>query len=170
MGDGATILLSMPQTEMYASVGPVQDPMVAAAADLTDQVMMIARVVAVEKNAPPTALDMTFSTKTLDLGDAPTKDKEVFSVKEQVMKDFRALAAWDTTRAKAEEFMALATKDGWDQAVAQFNKLYGQQAKAEPNDPNVFKLDHRRACNGSPAPTSRCSPPSCPTVRRPRSS
>jgi hypothetical protein len=39
--------------------------------------------------------------------------------------------------------MALATQDGWDQAVAQFNKLYGEQAKAKPDDPNVFRLDHR---------------------------
>ena len=39
--------------------------------------------------------------------------------------------------------MALATKDGWDKAVAQFNKLYGKQAKADPNDPNVFRVDNQ---------------------------
>lgn len=37
--------------------------------------------------------------------------------------------------------MALAKADGWDKAIAQFNELYGEQAKADPNDPNVFALD-----------------------------
>ncbi len=154
LGDDATILLSMPQTEMYASVGPAQDPMGAPAADLTNQVMMIARVVAVEKNAPPASLDMTFSTKTLGLGDAPKKkdkNKDVFSVTEQVVNDVRALAAWDTTKNKAEEFMALATKDGWDKAMAQFNQLYGKQAKTEPNDPNVFKVDNQAGLQRIPS-------------------
>jgi hypothetical protein len=152
LGDDATILLSMPRTEMYASVGPMQDPMVAPAADLTDRIMMIARVVAVERNAPPTGLDMTFSTRTLGLGDAPkTTDNDVFSVKEQVVDDVRALAAWDTTKSKAEEFLALATKDGWEKAVAQFNQLYGKQAKTEPNDPNVFKVDSQAGLQRIPS-------------------
>jgi hypothetical protein len=60
-----------------------------------------------------------------------------------VVNDVKALAAWNATKGKAEEFMALATKDGWDKAVAQFNKLYGKQAKADPNDPNIFKVDHQ---------------------------
>ncbi len=152
LGEDATIMLSLPQTEMYASVGPAQDPMVAPAADLTNQVMLITRVVAIEKNTPPTGLDTSFSTKTLGLGDAPKKkDGNVFSVKEQVVDDVRALAAWDTTKSKAEEFLALATKDGWDKAVAQFNKLYGPQAKTEPNDPNVFKVDSQAGLQRIPS-------------------
>ncbi len=143
LGEHATILLSMPVATMYVSFGPVRDPMSASALDWTGQIMMIARVVAVEKNAPPENVKIAYSTKTLGLGDKPDPKSERFSVEEQVVNDVKALAAWDTTKSKAEEFMALATKDGWDKAVAQFNTLYGKQAKADPNDPNVFRVDNQ---------------------------
>ncbi len=143
LGDDATILLSAQEAEMYASIGPVRDPMSASIPDLSNQIMLITRVIAAEPDAAPAGLDVGYDTRTLDLGETPEKQDNTFSVKEQVLKDLRTLAAWDTTRAKAEEFLAMATKDGWDQAVAQFNKLYGEQAKADPNDPNVFKLDRR---------------------------
>jgi len=53
----------------------------------------------------------------------------------------QSLAAWDTTKARTQEFVTLATQEGWDPASAKFNDLYGKQAKEEPNDPNVFKLE-----------------------------
>jgi hypothetical protein len=143
LDDDATILLSMPAAAMYLSIGPARDSMSATASDLTGQIMMIARVVGAEKGAPPTDVSVAFSTKTLGLGDAADRKSQSFSVEEQVVNDVKALAAWETTKSKAEEFMALATKDGWDKAAAQFNKLYGKQAKADPNDPNVFKVDHQ---------------------------
>jgi len=142
LGSRATLLLSMPSATTYVSIGPVKDPMSATVTDLSDQIMMIARVVDVQKSAPPTDTSEAFSTKTLGFG-TPEPKSQSFSVEEQVVNDVKALAAWDTTKSKAEEFMALATKDGWDKAVNQFNKLYGKQAKAEPNDPNVFKVDHQ---------------------------
>ena len=143
LGEHATILLSMPTTALHVTFGPVRDPMSATALDVTGQIMMIARVVAVEKNAPPASVKAAYSTKTLGLGDKPDPKSERVSVEEQVVNDVKALAAWDTTKSKAEEFMALATKDGWDKAVAQFNTLYGKQAKADPNDPNVFRVDNQ---------------------------
>ena len=143
LGDDATILLSMPAAAMYASIGPARDPMSATASDLTGQIMVIVRVAGVEKNAPPTGVSVAFSTRTIGLGDAADRKSQSFSVEEQVVNDVKALAAWETTKSKAEEFMALATKDGWDKAAAQFNKLYGKQAKADPNDPNVFKVDYQ---------------------------
>jgi hypothetical protein len=143
LGEHATILLSMPPAALHVTLGPARDPMSATAMDLTGQIMLIARVVAVEKNAPPTGVDVAYGTKTLGLGETPEPKSQSFSVEEQVVNDVKALAAWDTTKSKAEEFMALAVKDGWDKAVAQFNKLYGQQAKADPNDPNVFRVDNQ---------------------------
>jgi hypothetical protein len=143
LGDQATILLSLPPAELYASIGPARDPMSMPASDLANQVMMIARVVQVEKSTPPENVDAAFSTRTVGLGAPSDPKKEVFSVREQVVNDVKALAAWDTTKSKAEEFLALATKDGWDRAVAQFNQLYGAQAKAEPNDPNVFAVERQ---------------------------
>jgi hypothetical protein len=141
LGDRATVMLSLPPAVTYASIGPARDPMSAMASDLTDQIMMIARVVDVQKNAPPMNVDVAFSARTLGLGNPSDSKSQSFSVVEQVANDVKMLAAWDATKTKAEEFMALAIKDSWDKAVAQFNKLYGKQAKAEPTDPNVFKVD-----------------------------
>jgi hypothetical protein len=141
LGDRATVLLSVPPATMYVSFGPVRDPMSAIATDLGDQVMMIARVVDVQKNAAPAGLQVAFSTRTVNLGGPSDSQSQSFSVEEQVANDVKMLAAWNTAKTRAEEFMALATKDGWDKAVAQFNKLYGAQAKAKPDDPNVFKVD-----------------------------
>jgi hypothetical protein len=143
LGPDATILLSTPPATMYMTFGPARDPMSASATDLTGQIMLIARVVAAEKNAPPANVGIAYSTRTPTFGEAPDNKSQSFSVEEQVVNDIKALAAWNTTKSKAEEFMALATKDGWDKAVAQFNKLYGQQAKADPNDPNVFRVDNQ---------------------------
>lgn len=143
LDDHATVLLSLPPAAMYATVGPVQDPMNAAASDLSGQVVMIARVVDARKSAPPADVGTAFSTKTLGLGTPPDPKSQSFSVEEQVVNDIRMQTAWETTKAKAEEFKALAGKDGWDKAVAEFNKLYGKQAKADPNDPNVFRVDNQ---------------------------
>jgi hypothetical protein len=143
LGDHATILLSLPPAVQYVTVGPVQDPMNAVASDLSGQVMMMARVVDAHKSAPPVNASTAFSTKTPGLGTPADPKNQSFSVEEQVVNDIRMQAAWETTKAKAEEFKALAGKDGWDKAVAEFNKLYGKQAKADPNDPNVFRVDHQ---------------------------
>jgi hypothetical protein len=140
LGDNATILLSVPQAEMYVTIGPIRDPMAATAMDSSAQIMMIARVVEVQKSSPPAGLDVIYSTKTIGLGSTDQNDS-TFSVREEVTNDVRNLAAWDTTKNRAQEFMALANKEGWDRAIAQFNQLYGAPAKADPNDPNVFKLD-----------------------------
>jgi len=142
-GDEATVLHSASPTQMFTSIGPAKDPMSASSPNVAGQIMLIARVVAVEPDAAPASIDASYSTQTLDLGDPSAQKDKLFSVKEKVIKDLQTLAAWDTTSAKASEFMAMATKDGWDQAIKQFNKVYGEQAKADPNDPNVFRLDRR---------------------------
>jgi hypothetical protein len=142
-GDEATVLHSASPTQMFTSIGPAKDPMSASSPNVAGQIMLIARVVAVAPDAAPASLDASYSTQTLDLGDPSAQKDKLFSVKEKVIKDLQTLAAWDTTSAKASEFMAMATKDGWDQAIKQFNKVYGEQAKADPNDPNVFRLDRR---------------------------
>ncbi len=136
LGDHAIILLSQPATKMYRTIGPLRD------ASMTG-VMAVARVVSVEKAAEPADLNVAYSTKTLALGN--TSDANgVHSVKDEVAKDLKLLAAWDGTKAKAQEFIELAAKDpngNWDKAVARFNDLYGKELKKDPNDPNIFRVD-----------------------------
>jgi len=52
----------------------------------------------------------------------------------------------ETADAEARRFIETAAKDGWEETLKEFNELYGQQAKKDPNDPNdpnAFKLDSR---------------------------
>ncbi|MGE5295652.1 MAG: hypothetical protein ACM3VT_12550 [Solirubrobacterales bacterium] len=139
-GEDATLLQSASPAMMFASVGPAKDPSSATASDVSSQIMLIARVVDAEPSMPPANIDVSYSTRTLDLGDPAAQQNKTFFVKEQVVKDLRDLAAWPTVGAKATELAAAAAKDGWDAAVNQLNK----QTKADPNDPNLFRVDRRR--------------------------
>ena len=146
LGDQAVVLLSSPVAKIYRTIGPLRD-----ASMSTTSVMAVARVINVEKAAVPANLNVSYSTKTVTLGNASKEDaNSVHSVKEQVTKDLRLLAAWDKAKAKAQEFVELSVKDandGWNKAVTKFNDLYGKQLKKDPNDPNVFRTDRR---NGLP--------------------
>lgn len=139
-GDDAAILPSSSAASLYASIGPAKDPSSATASDVSSQIMLLARVVDAQPDAAPAHIDVAYSTRTLNLGDANPQD-QTFFVKEQVVKDLRDLAAWETTGAKAAELAAMATQKGWDTAVTEFNKL----AKADPNDPNLFRIDRSRS-------------------------
>ena len=55
-------------------------------------------------------------------------------------EDLKKLAAMKTTKTKAEEFINLAVKDGWDSTIDKFNQLYRRQDTEDETDPNVFKL------------------------------
>jgi hypothetical protein len=139
LGDDTVTLLSAPGAEMYRSIGPARDTAATMTTSLAGKVMALIRIVDVKKAGPPEGLDATFSTKTLGLSDSQTDD--LYSVREKVIEDVRTLAAWDTAKSKAAEFVGVAAKDGWDQAVNELNKLYREQTNADPNDPNVFSLD-----------------------------
>ncbi|MBN1360234.1 MAG: hypothetical protein JW993_06570 [Sedimentisphaerales bacterium] len=141
LGDDAVTLLSGPSAEMYRSIGPARDPAAAAARDMSGRIMALVRVVDARPSGVPDSLDMTFSTKTLGLGETPDEADDLYSVRKNVTEDVRKLAVWDKTKTRAAEFAALAVQDGWEQAVNEFNELHGERVKDDPNDPNVFSVD-----------------------------
>ena len=68
LGDEAVTLMFIPAAEMYQSIGPAQSPMLAQLPDLSDQIMAIMRIVAVEPAAAPADFNVEYSTRTLTLG------------------------------------------------------------------------------------------------------
>ena len=114
---------------MHENIGPVRD--------ITGQVMLIARVIDAQKASEPQSIEQTFSRKTLEFEQTP---ESIYSVKEKVVEDLKRLAAMDTAKNKAEEFNSMVAKDGWDNTVDKFNKLYGTKADGEPN--NVFETEN----------------------------
>ena len=154
--------LFVQKTRMYESIGPAKDPLGQLKKDTSGQIVAMVRVTDIQQACEPESINVSFSTKTFELGtpaqteDASSPhpaatDKKVFSVREKVIDDLKRLAALDTTKSRATEFSALAKSDGWDKALAKFNETYEKraftasgkdgQATREPNEPNAFRLE-----------------------------
>lgn len=135
---------------MYENIGPLKDLMGSPWAGLMDtsgQILALVRVITTVKAAEPQSIDQTFSTKSLTFeADAKDDAEDVYSVREKVIEDLKKLAAMETAKNKAEEFISLAAKDGWDSTIDKFNELHGKENTGDPNDPeNVtepFKLQN----------------------------
>jgi hypothetical protein len=143
----------MPKPRLYENIGPAANPLGQMLKDLSGQIMVIVRVIEAIKASEPEGINQTFSTKTLEFQSIqepnvadPNSKKEssetqhIYSVKEKVAEDLKRLAAMDTAKSKAEEFIGLATKDGWDIAVSKFNELYRRRSSQNESDPNAFRL------------------------------
>jgi hypothetical protein len=128
--------------KMYESIGPAKDLMAQMSGDSSGRIMALVRITDVQKACEPANIDVSFSTKTLELGPSTkTENKGVYLVREKVVEDMKRLTALETTKKRAEEFCDLVRKDGWDNALKKFNELYGRQAAKDPNDPNAFKFE-----------------------------
>jgi hypothetical protein len=132
-----------PEPRMYENIGPIENPR--PQFDTSEQLILMVRIVEAVKESAPKSIDEKFSTHSLVLDPNEDKSDDVFSVRETVAEDIKKLAVIETTRTRAKEFVDLAAKTDWQTAVDNFNKLYGDQAKDDPNDPNVFVLDYLSA-------------------------
>ena len=140
-GLGASELgpFDVPRPKLHENIGPVKDLMTGMA-DMTGRIMAVVRVVEVRQAAEPENLDVTFSTQSLQLDPNEQKPEEsTYSVKEKVVEDLKNLAAMETAKAKAEEFLALAGKESWEKAISTIEDLYGEK---DPNKPDVFKMQN----------------------------
>ena len=132
----------VPKPRMYENIGLMRD-IRTQIQGYTGTNIVVVRVIRVEKASEPESINQTYSKSTLKLDqDEDQASEDVYSVKEKVAEDLKKLAAMDTTKSKAEEFIALAEKDGWESAVEKFNELYGNQTKQDESDPNVFELQN----------------------------
>lgn len=131
---------------LYENIGPGKD--------FLGQAFMLLRVIQVEKAAEPKSIEQVFSISTLKLDPNQTEsDEDVYSVKEKVEEDFKRLTAMDTAKNKAAEFLELAAKNGWDNALDKFNETHRRQSNAsESDDPNVFKLQNYNSLRRIPNP------------------
>jgi DNA polymerase elongation subunit (family B) len=88
--------------------------------------MMLMRIVSAEKAAEPKNINEKINKRSVrfDLQDAAGEDSN--TTREFVIEDLKRLAAMDKAKSKAQEFVALAAKDGWESAVDKFNRIYGK--------------------------------------------
>lgn len=133
-----------PEPRLYENIGPVRDWM-SEYGDISGTIMALVRVVEAEKAAAPESMDVTFSTRSFVFDPNEQEAEEsTYSVKEKVAEDLKELAAMDTAKAKAEEFIVQAVKDGWQVALEEMNKLYKEQYGQDPNEPDQFELQNAR--------------------------
>lgn len=109
-----------PKPRLFENIGPVRDA--------SERFVMLVRVTEFRKAGEPKSMNLTFSTTTVDLGEPDansSQSEKVYSVMEKVTEEVNRLAAMETTKSKAEEFMELAVSEGWESAIETFNNLYG---------------------------------------------
>lgn len=127
-----------PKPRMYENIGPLEEPS-QLRFNISGQMMVVVRIVETVKASAPSSIFETFSRHSLVLDpNEDVADDDVHSVRKRVVEDLKKLAAIDTTRTRAQEFIDVAKKTDWQAAIDKFNELYGAQAKEDPNDPNVF--------------------------------
>ncbi len=129
----------VPKPRIYENIGPFRD-FASGFRDSRKPIMAILRVIEAHKASEPESIDQTFSTSSLSFDPNQQDENAVYSVKENVTEDLKQLAAIDTTKSKAEEFIDLVAKDGWDSALDKFNELYSPQKQQNENEPNAFSL------------------------------
>jgi len=118
---------------MYENIGPFNDA--------TGRLTALIRVVEAQKACEPNSLDVSFSSKTISLdSNEPETENGVYSVKEKVAEDLKKVAAMETTKTNAQEFIKQIAKDGWEDAVKKFNERYQPADHKKQDEPNAFKL------------------------------
>jgi hypothetical protein len=141
---------------LYQNIGPLLDISGQMTGEVEGNIMALVRIIGAEKAAEPESVDQSFSVDTLVLDRTPQPAAEnVYSVREKVAEDLKKLAAMDTAKNKADEFLDLAEKDGWHSAVDKFNELYGRQDVQDQGSEQTFRLQNFANLRRIPDPVLR---------------
>jgi hypothetical protein len=125
---------------LYENIGPLRD-----AYEMTEgysgKNMMLVRVITAEKATEPKGVNEKINRRSIRF-DRPDKAREdTNSIKELVIDDLKRLATMNKTGERANQFVQMAVRDGWDTAIDKFNELYGSETgKADANATAKKKL------------------------------
>ncbi len=127
-----------PKPQMYETIGPVRDVR-ENIEGYTGKNMMLLRIIDVAKAGEPNNLDQVFKGKAIVLDDEQDKSApKIVTIREKVITDLKKLAAMETAKVRAGEFVEEAKKSGWEAAVDKFNQLYGKK-ETEGREPNTIE-------------------------------
>ncbi|MFA6176212.1 MAG: hypothetical protein WC765_06510 [Phycisphaerae bacterium] len=114
--------------KMFVSVGPLLDNM--------GSFMAMIRVIDAVKAAVPPDVNFSYERNLPQVTENVQISEITYSLKEQVRKDCKNLAAFAIANQKAEDFMAMVKADGWEKAIKKFNADY----PAKVADSNTFDM------------------------------
>lgn len=100
--------------KMFQNIGPMNNSQ--------NSMIGIVRVVAVHPSAEPENIDTAFSNKSPVIEKPDPVLDNMFNVKDEVVKDVKALKAMQIAKAAADELSALIEEKGWDDAIKAFNE------------------------------------------------
>lgn len=125
--------------KLYLSLVPVKDN------SASKKTMSIVRTVKAINSSVPESVQLAYSKKPF-IFDPNQEDKKenTVSIKENVIKDIKCLAAMDKARTKANEFLELATTQEdlvWKNAIDKLNELYEQEYPKDANSTDLAKTD-----------------------------
>jgi len=124
-------LYDIPEPRMYQNIGPAQD--------FTGQIVALLRVVEAQKKAEPNSIHLEFDKSSIQLD---RQEENIYSIKEEVIRDVKRLSAFKVAKNKADEFRQHLQEVGWDQAIEELNKVYKEQYELTEADPNAFTLEN----------------------------
>ncbi len=137
---------------LYENIGPVKD-----VTELTEgysgKNIFLMRIIEAKKAEDPGSLDEKIDRHGIEFDSGKNAPEDTNSVKDLVIKDLKQLSAMDKTGEKANQFVQMAVKDGWDNALEKFNEIYGQSPKkADVNstkgDKEPFRLQTQTGLRG----------------------
>lgn len=125
--------IGMPAIRMWQNIGPISGGYYSLEEEKYYALMAMVRVVGIAPQATPENLDLAYNNEGVVLFEKPEQEAEsVFSLKETVKEDLLLQRAAETAKARAEELAQMAQEQGWDEAIAAYNKKYA--ADADPNN------------------------------------
>jgi len=132
----------VPKPRLYENIGPLKEAFgQMSLAKLSGQIMAVVRVAKAQKASEPQSIDQSISSQTLRLGGSQAKDaNEIYSVADEVSEDVKKLATMETAKARAEEFIKSAAKDGWQATIDRFDSRFRQSTPKKEGEPNAFEL------------------------------
>jgi len=131
----------MPEPRLHQNIGPLKDISARITPDTPGQIMALARVIEAKPAAEPESVGQTFSKSSIAFDQDPNhKAENTYFVREHVVEDLKKLSAMTAAKTGAEEFLDLAQKQGWQNALDEFNRLYGNKNEQDSNDTDMFTL------------------------------
>jgi hypothetical protein len=140
LGTSNMDMYNLQKPRMFQNIGPLLDSS-GRSGDVDKQVMAVMRIVEANKAIEPQELGLKYSTASIVFEPNQAEaEKNIFSVKEKVTENIKKLAAMESTKTKAEEFLEQVTASGWESTIKKFNQLYATKDVNEP-----FKLETKKA-------------------------
>lgn len=131
-GDSEPDFFDVPKARLYENIGPAKD--------VISEIMLLARIVEVQKASEPEGLEQTINKNGVVFDSAGEKQGKIYSVKEKVIEDLKKLTAMAEAKARADKFVIQVANYGWDDALKKLNKTYKRRYSLESDEPDVFSI------------------------------